>query len=104
MVQLLLLPDQCRTPLPALGGYLYAQRDDRLYVNLFVSSQTTAMLNGVNVAIAQQTDYPWSGTVRIQIDPEQPVHFALGVRIPGWAQGTPVPSDLYHYLDTQKAG
>ncbi|MFZ1769105.1 MAG: glycoside hydrolase family 127 protein, partial [Caldilinea sp.] len=86
---------------PALGGYLYARRDDRLYVNLFVSSQTTAMLNGVNVAIAQQTDYPWSGTVRIQIDPEQPVHFALGVRIPGWAQGTPVPSDLYHYVEHQ---
>jgi DUF1680 family protein len=86
---------------PALGGYIYAQQDDRLYVNLFIASQTSLTLGGVPVSVAQATDYPWRGAVRISVNPDAPVRFALGVRIPGWAQGKPVPSDLYHYVDVQ---
>jgi DUF1680 family protein len=87
---------------PALGGYIYAQQDDRLYVNLFIASQTSLTLGGAQVTVAQKTDYPWSGAVHIQVDPDQPARFALGVRVPGWAQGMPVPSDLYHYVDGQE--
>ena len=31
---------------------------------------------------------------------ESEFRFALKVRIPGWAQNTPVPSDLYKYMNT----
>ena len=53
---------------------------------------------GTAVTIAQETQYPWSGAVKITVDPAAAVQFALHVRIPGWAQGTPVPSLLYHYI------
>jgi hypothetical protein len=33
------------------------------------------------------------------IDPATSAKFALNVRIPGWAQGRPVPGDLYAYMD-----
>jgi len=85
---------------PALGGYLYAQAGSRFYVNLFVSSQTTFRVEETPVTLTQATNYPWSGAVQLTVDPAQAQHFALGVRIPGWAQGEPVPSDLYSYLDT----
>jgi hypothetical protein len=51
------------------------------------------------VKITQQTNYPWDGRIKITIDPDAPGEFALNVRIPGWAQGRPVPGDLYTYLD-----
>ncbi len=89
---------------PSLGGYLYAQRDDqrdeRLYVNLFMGSQTTVEFAGAPVGITQETNYPWEGTIKLTIQPAQPTNFTLCLRIPGWAQGQPVPSDLYHYLNT----
>ena len=83
---------------PALGGYIYAQEQQDFYVNLFITSQTTTGFGATAVTIAQETQYPWSGAVRITVDPAAAVQFALHVRIPGWAQGTPVPSLLYHYI------
>lgn len=84
---------------PSLGGYLYAHRADRLYVNLFMSSQTTVEFNGTPVQVTQTTHYPWDGTITLTLQPQQPTTFTLCLRIPGWVQGQPVPSDLYHYLD-----
>ncbi|MFN8486311.1 MAG: glycoside hydrolase family 127 protein [Caldilineaceae bacterium] len=88
---------------PALGGYVYAQTADRLYVNLFMGSQATLNLAGTPVQVSQQTEYPWQGTIQLTVQPQQPVAFTLCVRIPGWAQGQPVPSDLYHYVDASSA-
>ena len=84
---------------PALGGYIYAQTADRLYVNLFMGSQATLNVAGTPVQVSQQTEYPWQGAIKLTLQPQQPVAFTLCVRIPGWAQGQPVPSDLYHYVD-----
>ncbi len=93
---------------PALGGYIYAQQGQDLYVNLFITSQTTAEVktDGVNptaVTVAQKTRYPWDGNIRIAVEPAAPAQFTLRVRVPGWAQGTPVPSSLYRYRDGQQA-
>ena len=54
-------------------------------------------LGGQAVAIRQETRYPWDGTIRLTVDPERKREFALHVRIPGWAQNRPVPTDLYRY-------
>jgi len=52
------------------------------------------------VKIVQQTRYPWDGHVKISVDPGKPDAFAIKVRIPGWARGEVVPSDLYRFVDT----
>ena len=51
------------------------------------------------VTLIQETAYPWSGEVKLTVDPPEESAFALRLRIPGWAPGEPVPSDLYRYLD-----
>jgi len=87
--------------MPSLGGYVYAQLADALYVNLFVQGGATVTLGGTRVRVRQETSYPWAGEVRIGVEPERPAEFAVNVRIPGWAQERPVPSDLYRYLSAQ---
>lgn len=84
---------------PSIAGYVYAQRDDCVYVNLFVGGSGTIKTGENSVKLVQQTRYPWDGRVKITVEPRQPEEFTVAVRIPGWAQGAPVPSDLYRYID-----
>jgi DUF1680 family protein len=83
--------------IPAIPDYLYAVQKDVLYVNLFVDSEATFELGGGAVALTQKTSYPWDGAIAIRIAPDRPRAFEVRLRIPGWAQGRPVPSDLYRY-------
>ena len=89
-------PNLMRT-LASLTGYFYAVRDDALYVNFYAQSEGEAKVAGTVVKLGQTTDYPWSGKVKLTVSPVAPARFTLQVRIPGWAQGQPVPSDLYAY-------
>jgi hypothetical protein len=50
------------------------------------------------VNIAQKTEYPRGGKVTIFVNPETNSAFDVLVRIPGWTQNRPVPSDLYRYM------
>ncbi|MBN1352855.1 glycoside hydrolase family 127 protein [candidate division KSB1 bacterium] len=83
--------------MPSLPGYVYAQCDDDVYVNLYIGGTGTIRIAEHAVKIIQQTRYPWDGAVNLEIDTEQPAHFALLLRIPGWAQDQPVPGDLYRF-------
>lgn len=85
--------------LPSLPGYVYAQRDNEIYIGLFIASSVRLTLHDQPIVITQETQYPWEGAVRITVSPEAPADFTLCVRIPGWAQNHPVPSDLYRYLE-----
>lgn len=89
-------PNLMRT-LAALTGYFYAVKDDTIYVNLYAQSKGEATVAGTKVALAQATDYPWNGEVRLTVSPDEPKRFTVRVRIPAWAQGRPLPSDLYGY-------
>ena len=87
--------------IPSLPGYIYAVKDESLYVNLFESNTAEMKVNGKKVKITQETDYPWNGDINITISPAGKQKFALKVRVPGWVQGSVVPSDLYTYIDNK---
>jgi DUF1680 family protein len=89
-------PNLMRT-VASLTGYFYATRDQSLFVNFYGQSDGEATIAGTKVKLTQTTDYPWQGAVRLAVSSAQPAKFALRLRIPGWAQGQPVPSDLYTY-------
>lgn len=86
--------------LPSLPGYVYAQDGSNLYVNLYTGSNATIELPQGKVRLTQTTRYPWDGEINLNVDIDAPQEFTLYLRIPGWARNQPVPSDLYHYLDT----
>lgn len=83
--------------MPSIRGYVYAQRDDNLYVNLYVGGDGNMEMGGTTVRLFQETRYPWDGSVKITVAPGEEADFAVHLRIPGWAQNRPVPSDLYRY-------
>jgi DUF1680 family protein len=85
--------------LPSIAGYVYAQRDRDLFVNLFVAGSAELTVDGSSLRVRQATRYPWDGRVTLALEPARPERVALHVRVPGWARGRPVPSDLYRYLD-----
>lgn len=85
--------------LPSVPGYVYAQKDNDLFVNLYVSNKMDVVLPSTKVTLTETTDYPWAGKVSIAVDPEKSGAFALRLRLPGWAQGHPVPGDLYQFSD-----
>ncbi|WP_167615161.1 glycoside hydrolase family 127 protein [Maribellus sediminis] len=83
--------------MPSVAGYIYAHHEEDLYVNLYVQSSTEVDLDNTKVGINQETNYPWDGTVKLTVKPEAASNFNLKLRIPGWAENQPVPSDLYSY-------
>ncbi|NLY23585.1 MAG: glycoside hydrolase family 127 protein, partial [Bacteroidales bacterium] len=83
----------------SVPGYLYATRNNEVYVNLFVESNSSIALQTGEIELEQLTSYPWLGEVEIRIKKTIPEKFTLHLRIPGWARGRPVPTDLYHYVD-----
>jgi len=85
--------------IPSIPGYVFAKREDTLYVNLFMASEASIDLGMQKVRVQQETQYPWDGTVKITISPEKPAEFSVNVRVPGWATGQPVPGDLYQFTD-----
>ena len=84
----------------SVPGYVYAQRGDTLWVNLYMGSSAEIKLdNGRTVKMLQETRYPWEGLVKMTVNPDQPGPLTVNVRIPGWARNEPVASSLYHYAD-----
>ena len=81
--------------IPSLPGYIYAVKDKDVYVNLFMSNTSDLKVGGKAVSIEQTTKYPWNGDITIGINKNNAGQFNLKVRIPGWAQGTENPYDLY---------
>ncbi len=93
-------PPQIARFLPQLGGLIYAQGDEGVFVNLFVASRAQAKVGQTPVTITQETKYPWDGVTKISINPEKAQKFTVFVRIPGWARNQPVPTSLYRYAST----
>jgi len=85
--------------LPSLPGYVYATKDDTVFVNLFIEGEGDVEVDGRKARLAQQTRYPWDGEIKVIVSPARPGEFELALRIPGWAGDEAMPTDLYRFLD-----
>lgn len=90
--------------IPQIGGLVYAQGKQQVLVNLYAAGEANLKLDdGSALKLTQQTEYPWDGRVHLTVTPGSPADFTLMLRIPGWALGRPVPSDLYRVAEAQLA-
>ncbi|MCM1313176.1 MAG: glycoside hydrolase family 127 protein [Bacteroides sp.] len=96
-------PSNAARFIPSVPQYVYAVKDNNLYVNLFMGNTAKVSVGGKSVEIQQTTNYPWDGDITMTMQ-KASGKFALNIRIPGWVRGEVVPSDLYTYTDGKRLG
>ncbi len=76
--------------------WIYARSADTIYVNLFVGSTVSIPdISGTTVQMVQTTEYPWTNTVSIVVNPSTPTNFTLNLRVPNRTMSalyTPTPA------------
>lgn len=84
--------------IPSLPGYVYAVKDENVFVNLFMGNSAQLKVGKKNIQLSQETGYPFDGGIRIKVEKGN-ADFVLNIRIPGWVRNQVVTSDLYAYAD-----
>jgi len=87
----------------SIPAYVYTVSEEAVFVNLFVSNEAQIPFNGDTLKLSQNTVYPWEGKVKILVDKASGKSFNLMVRIPGWARGEVVPSNLYRLASPENS-
>nr|GFB95392.1 hypothetical protein [Tanacetum cinerariifolium] len=59
-------------------------------------------VNKKPVQLVQQNNYPWDGGLKFVVNPAASADFNLLVRVPGWARGEAMPSNLYTFATPVK--
>ncbi|MCB9501024.1 MAG: glycoside hydrolase family 127 protein [Deferribacteres bacterium] len=88
--------------LASLPGYVYAVDKNQIFINLYGSNTAELEAEAGTVTLIQKSNYPWDGAIDVIVKPQKknlPLNIKL--RIPGWAQGKPVATDLYRYLNDE---
>ena len=85
---------------------IYSHTDNDIYCALYAGSSTEIPLEAGKVSLKQETNYPFEGNIKIQVEPAMnETEFTLWLRIPTWCNESFVPGNLYSYADntTQQA-
>jgi DUF1680 family protein len=82
----------------SMPGYVYAQDPKgAVYVNLYVSSETSFAAGDRTIGVSMRSEMPWGGASTLAITKADRARAPLKFRIPGWARHLPAPGGLYGY-------
>ena len=73
----------------SLGKYIYAASQTDVWIHQYIGSQVDLQLAG-RVNIQVESELPWSGKVRIHLNPAATAAFGVHLRVPSWADQKPV--------------
>lgn len=79
-------PSQLSRFLPSIGSYIYATSDKALWVNLYIGNDSRVSVDGTDISLKQETNYPWDGSVKLTVSATRPLKKEIRLRIPGWCQ------------------
>ncbi len=79
-------PSQMSRFLPSIGNYVYAVSDNALWVNLYIGNDSKIIVDGQDVNLKMETNYPWNGAVNFTVEAAKDVDKELRLRIPGWCK------------------
>jgi DUF1680 family protein len=95
----------------------YYPAKEGIYVNLFLPSRVRWVQGGTHCTLTQQTRYPTTNAIQLQLDMPRPEMFAIHLRVPAWAdtktrisvngkraQGDPVAGKFFELSRTWKNG
>ncbi|HYG22061.1 MAG TPA: glycoside hydrolase family 127 protein [Verrucomicrobiae bacterium] len=68
--------------------FAYAKSDRTVWINLYGGSRLNTEVPGIGrVKLLQETEFPWSGRVRVRVEESSGTEFSMKLRIPEWADG-----------------
>ena len=79
-------PSQICRFLPSIGNYIYGVSDNAIWVNLYIGNQSTVKYGNKELTLAQETNYPWEGAVKLTVGTKSAVNAEIRLRIPGWCK------------------
>jgi len=96
-------PNVMRT-LASLEHYVVISSPNEVRVHQFIAGTYAAPVADGEAKLRVATDYPWDGAVQIVVEsgPDQP--WALGVRVPHWADGVTATVNGHRVAQTPAAG
>ncbi|HRP05527.1 MAG TPA: glycoside hydrolase family 127 protein, partial [Opitutaceae bacterium] len=67
-------------------NYVYALSPGTIWVNLYGAStlDTAWAGDGQRIKLRQETDYPWSGAVKLVVEHAPATEVTFKLRVPGW--------------------
>ena len=94
-------PSNLARLIPQVSGMIYSHTDDDIFCALYAGSKVSIPLATGNVTLVQNTEYPFSGDIQIEVTPENEYkEFTLWMRIPTWCSDERfVAGELYSYAD-----
>ena len=96
-------PSNLARLIPQVSGMVYSYAEDNIYCGFYIGSEVNVPMAGGNVTLSQQTEYPFSGDVAIEVNPAtDSEEFTLWLRIPTWCGEQFVPGELYKYDDNEQ--
>lgn len=80
-------PSQISRFLPSIGNYIYGTSPDAVWVHLYMGNTTNLQVDSKALTLAQETDYPWDGHVKLTVKELQaPLDYKIKLRIPAWCK------------------
>jgi DUF1680 family protein len=80
-------PPNLARVIASLGAYFYSSSAKDVWLHLYAGNTAEMEIDGHPLTIRQETQYPWDGTVRVELGLQQPQTFTLHLRVPGWCPG-----------------
>ena len=77
-------PNLART-LSSIGNYAYTEKDDTLFVHLYMGSTVEKEIAGETAEIQIRSGFPWNGDVSVKVSGCEK-RFTIALRLPGWAR------------------
>lgn len=82
-------PPNLQRVMASLPGYLFGVSREGIYAHFFHNATLAWTLDdGTPVEVAEQTDYPRTGSVKFTVNPRKTATFSLFLRIPEWSTAT----------------
>ncbi len=88
--------------IPQIPGLIYAVKNNRIYVNLYISNKAYFKAGQNEVKLEMESGFPWKGNNRITINLPEETTLTFALRIPSWNEGSVINGDLYSFRDPQK--
>ena len=78
-------PNIART-LASLGQYIAYTSDNKIYLNMYVSSQIKAEVSGKEVRLDIKSEIPWNGKVSVHVESDEQMEGTMALRVPYYAK------------------